>query len=279
MNPSPPKVMDQTNEEAIASLQQQILGHFPTREDIKTALDSMQLQLDQRFGDEKKVTDALFAEREKLLAAALGERDKAVAVLDGHLRETVKVGDESLRQHISNQIEQISSALASAEKLETSRFTTLEDKLDDLNRNGHLQIEARIASVQREVALVNSASEKAIEKAESSNADKFKAANGYREQFQAMATTLMPRSESLAMHVATAEKLTELTDRINRTEGRGTGLNQSWGYIVAGVGAIGTIVVIMVALFAWVGSFNSGQKENTEFRKQAAPIIERGNNQ
>jgi len=54
------------------------------------------------------------------------------------------------------------------------------------------------------------------------------------------------RSENNEMHARIDAQLDELKDRMNRTEGRGAGLNQAWLILVALISMIGVIVGIFV---------------------------------
>jgi len=47
---------------------------------------------------------------------------------------------------------------------------------------------------------------------------------------------------------ALEKELAALTSRLDRTEGRGAGLNAGWVYLLAGIAAIGTVVSIFLAM-------------------------------
>lgn len=55
--------------------------------------------------------------------------------------------------------------------------------------------------------------------------------------------------------VATTEQLealekvvAELADRLNRAEGRGAGLSAGWGYLLAALGAVATVIAVITTL-------------------------------
>ena len=47
---------------------------------------------------------------------------------------------------------------------------------------------------------------------------------------------------------ALEKELASLTSRLDRTEGRGAGLNAGWVYLLAGIAALGTLVSIFLAM-------------------------------
>lgn len=128
---------------------------------------------------------------------------------------------------------------------------------------------------EKAVAAAFNASAAAIEKADKANEKRFDSVNEFRGQLNDVINGLMPRTEAVARADANAtriaelavimatfvtrdeanalstrnfERIQELTDRINRTEGRDRGVAQSWGVIVAvvmAVVAIATVVIII----------------------------------
>lgn len=77
--------------------------------------------------------------------------------------------------------------------------------------------------------------EKAIDKAEAAADKRFESVNEFRRTLSDQTINFIPRKEAERGMVAGAEKLAELTQRFDRMEGRGSGLNQGWAYLVAGV--------------------------------------------
>lgn len=58
----------------------------------------------------------------------------------------------------------------------------------------------------------------------------------------------IPRAEYDAAHLRVVEQLAEQGRRMDRSEGRSTGLSSGWGYLVAALAALGAIVSIFIAL-------------------------------
>ena len=59
-------------------------------------------------------------------------------------------------------------------------------------------------------------------------------------------------SDATVRAMAGSERIQELTDRVNRTEGRGVGLNAGWVYLLGALAAVGTIVSLFIAFKAGV---------------------------
>lgn len=91
------------------------------------------------------------------------------------------------------------------------------------------------------------AAEKATIKAESATEKRFESVNEFRAQLTDQAATFVTRTEFDLQRLNYTEKIEDLTKRINRSEGKGAGLNAAWVYLLAGVAALGTIVSIYLA--------------------------------
>jgi len=218
---------------------------FPTREDIKSAQELLQSQLDRRFEDV-----------EKTLKVELLQRDRAVEVLAESLKQQVNVGDDNLRQHISNQVDQIKQALEAANKLMDARLGTLDQQ---------------IKSVHREIDIETDATRTAVQKAETATEKRFESVNEFRAQMADQSALFISRREVEASVNAISEKVAAITDRINRSEGKGSGMSQIVGWIFGAVG----LVVGLIAIFSWLSQMEPRIDRNSEFRQKAEPVIQR----
>jgi hypothetical protein len=63
-------------------------------------------------------------------------------------------------------------------------------------------------------------------------------------QIQGLAT----RAETVSAYTRVADRVDALEDRFNKSEGRGTGLNAGWLYILGAIAAVGTIISLYLAL-------------------------------
>jgi hypothetical protein len=143
------------------------------------------------------------------------------------------------------------------------------DKLADerlANQQNALLVAIAAQDKQTQQALI--AAKEAVIKAETATEKRFEGVNEFRKaladqsntfmtrvEVEAAFTTMsekvdgigqrladtMNRSESLALHKAAAEKIATNTERIGLVEGRGSGMDKMWGYVI---GLIGILVAI-----------------------------------
>jgi chloramphenicol 3-O-phosphotransferase len=110
---------------------------------------------------------------------------------------------------------------------------TLKEYLDALRADDRRAIDAALASADR-----------ANVKAEAANDKRFDSMNEFRGTLNDQAKLLASRVELEGL-----EKTVQgLTDRINKSEGRGVGLNQGWG-ILLGVGSLVAAAFATAAYF------------------------------
>jgi hypothetical protein len=105
----------------------------------------------------------------------------------------------------------------------------------------------RFADLETALRAALAASEKAIGKAESATEKRFEAVNEFRGTLSDQASQFMTRTEATALTDRNTERIQELADRVNRSEGRGTGVSASWGYLVGAAGLVATVIAIVVA--------------------------------
>lgn len=102
-------------------------------------------------------------------------------------------------------------------------------------------------SIRTTERLVNNSfvsSEKAVNKAEQSMDKRLEALNEFRQALTDQQQTFIKRQEFDAQHTNLVDRVNALQSRIERSEGSSIGKNQMWGYAIAIVAALGTIVVI-----------------------------------
>lgn len=106
----------------------------------------------------------------------------------------------------------------------------------------------RFTDLETALRAALAASEKAIGKAEASTERRFDSVNEFRQTLSDQATTFMTRVEANALIARTTERIQDLTDRMNKSEGHGSGLHAGWVYLLGAVAAIGTIISIYLAM-------------------------------
>lgn len=105
-----------------------------------------------------------------------------------------------------------------------------------------------VEQLRRETALSLAATKEAINKSESSIDKRFSNANEFRAQLGDQAKTFLPRAEYAAAHLRLEERMTDMGDRLNRSEGTGIGSHNSWIRAVEAVATIGALFGIVAVL-------------------------------
>lgn len=98
-------------------------------------------------------------------------------------------------------------------------------------------VEQRFITAEKAVKTANEASEK-----------RFDAVNEFRGQLGDQVRTFLPRTEYDARHETLENRVSELTDRLNRSDGKTRGSEITMGKIYAAIGAVGAILAIIVLL-------------------------------
>lgn len=109
-------------------------------------------------------------------------------------------------------------------------------------------MEARIGEMDKRYEQRFTAQQDAIIKSESATERRFESVNEFRAQLADQASRFMPRIESISRHDATAEKISDLSSRLDVAAGRTSGLDKGWALLVAAVGVAGAVIAIVVSL-------------------------------
>ena len=72
--------------------------------------------------------------------------------------------------------------------------------------------------------------------------------NEFRGALQDVGEKQMPRTEAEAEFKSIRGSFVELKARMDRDEGRGGGLNSSWGYLIGAVALVASLIAIFMAL-------------------------------
>lgn len=97
-----------------------------------------------------------------------------------------------------------------------------------------------------EAALI--AAEKAVSKAELATEKRFEGVNEFRKSLDDLSRLQMPRAESEALNREINGKIEALITRLDKSEGKSTGISASWGFLLGGLGVVSTIIGIYLAL-------------------------------
>lgn len=101
---------------------------------------------------------------------------------------------------------------------------------------------------QKAIKAASLATKEAILKAETASEKRFESVNEFRGQLADQTATLIPRAEADSRFNSLAEKVTDLTDRLNTMTGKSSGVTASWGY---GVGAVGLVISAVALILAF----------------------------
>lgn len=142
------------------------------------------------------------------------------------LEKAMLIGDERLADHIAQQIDDIRSALATAERLELER----------------------VEGLRREISISSEASKEAILKQEAANEKRFEGVNQFRAQLATQQQTFMPREVVEKQIEAVEERLMKVESRLDRGEGHDFGKQESKVGLYALLGAVVAVITTVIVL-------------------------------
>ena len=93
------------------------------------------------------------------------------------------------------------------------------------------------------------ASDKAILKAEVAVEKRFESVNEFRQTLSDQTKSFISRVEFDALRDTNAARITDLSSRLDKIEGKAAGLNAGWLYLLGGLATFGTIVSLVIAIF------------------------------
>lgn len=183
---------------------------------------------------------------DKAVNAALISHDKAVvAALTTAQRATER--SELVDERRVAVVVQLQDGLTAAQK-ELQRNAERVEALDRITDAKFVTFRALIDSQAEKVALALAASDKAVSKAEVTTEKRFESVNEFRGQLDDQAKTFISRVEFNALRDGQIERINEIVSRLDRNEGRGAGLNAGWVYLLAALGALGTLISVFIAV-------------------------------
>jgi hypothetical protein len=103
-------------------------------------------------------------------------------------------------------------------------------------------------AADRAVSAALESAEKAVSKAEAANEKRFDSVNEFRGQLRDQATSFIPRIEAEQRLSQLAERLDELRNSDALRTGRSAGSSALYGWIIGGIAALATIIVIATTL-------------------------------
>jgi hypothetical protein len=103
---------------------------------------------------------------------------------------------------------------------------------------------AALLSAEKAVQTALVAAEKAVAKAEVATEKRFESVNEFRQTLSDQTASFPSRIELQAL----AARVTDLATRMDKTEGKSTGLATGWGYLAGAVALAATVIGLVLAL-------------------------------
>lgn len=106
-------------------------------------------------------------------------------------------------------------------------------------------LDAAFKAAETAVGTALDSAEKAVSKAETAAEKRFESVNEFRAQLADQNASFLTRVEYNAKIEALEKQIDDLSKRAERGEGSSSGKNSMYGWIIAGVGMIASLVIIM----------------------------------
>lgn len=119
---------------------------------------------------------------------------------------------------------------------------SLKEYMEAKFRESDARYSQRFNDQDKAVSAALSSAEKAVAKAEQASEKRFEGVNEFRQTLVDQASSFISRTEALARADANAEKIDALGSRLDRIEGKSTGLKDYIGYVIAAL-AIAAFIV------------------------------------
>lgn len=188
---------------------------------MQKQIDDLRDQLNERYATQTKAVEAAFTAQSTAMQTAFTAADKAVDKALDAAEKAVDRRQDTLDREFHEHLEQV--------RHENSLAFINSDKA----------IAAALASQEKAVSKAEIATEKQF----AAVSGRFATVNEFRGQLDDTQRLFLPRSEYAANHQNLADRVTDLTDRINRTEGKGQG---QWALYTAGIAALGLLVSVVI---------------------------------
>lgn len=107
------------------------------------------------------------------------------------------------------------------------------------------RFDAQISAIDAALLAVK----EAVRKAEIANERRFESVNEFRQTLSDQATSFVSRAEFDAVRIAADARLREVTTRMDKAEGKSGGYSSIYGWAIAAVGLIVTIIIAANAIF------------------------------
>ncbi|HLG40291.1 MAG TPA: hypothetical protein VI461_11515 [Chitinophagaceae bacterium] len=100
------------------------------------------------------------------------------------------------------------------------------------------------------------ASDRAVSKAETASEKRFDAVNEFRATLADQQRNLMPRNEVEILVKGISDRIKKIENIILLSQGKGTGISTSWGFIVGGIAIISGMIALVLNAIRIFGAGN-----------------------
>lgn len=121
---------------------------------------------------------------------------------------------------------------------------TIKEYVDQRYIASDKAIAAALAAQKEAIAAALTAADKAGAKAETASEKRFDSVNEFRAQQADIIATFMPRTEAQVLINSIADKLDLQAARLDKLEGRSSGIGWVGALVVGGVAVLGTIIIV-----------------------------------
>lgn len=220
---------------------------------IVDALAALRSWAEAKFGAHETAVDAALATHDKMLTEMDRRYEQRFHAQEGATALALARVDKEFHEHLAQVRAETHAALEAADKAIAKAESATEKRFEGVNEfRAQLADQTRTFIPRTESISRHERTAEQIEALVRADAD-------IRDRLQNQTTALMPRSEAEQRIAQNAEKIATLeqrhsTDvatinsRLDLAAGRGTGLTNAWGYLVALVAAAGGVIAIVVAL-------------------------------
>ena len=124
------------------------------------------------------------------------------------------------------------------------RYDELQKAMLAANAANKEAVASALQAVKEAGAAALAAADRAVAKSEAASDARFQNVNEFRQSLNDFASRLIPREEANARIDSLTEKIDAAAMRLTTIEGRSSGMNQYWIWIVGGIAALGALLAI-----------------------------------
>lgn len=220
---------------------------------IVDALAALKDWVSEKFGAHEKAVDAALVAHDRLLLEMDRRYEERFTAQEGATALALARVDKEFHEHLQQVRTETHAALDAADKAIQKAETATEKRFEGVNEfRAQLADQARTFISRTESLSRHERTGEQLEALVTALAD-------MRDRTQVQMNTLMPRAEVENLIKQNASKISELetrhgvdvaqiNSRLDLAAGRGAGLTNAWGFLVAAVGTVIAVVTVVIAL-------------------------------